>query len=170
MKKGMGWPIGIVAILLATVASNVAVILITRDDPSFAVEPDYYRKAVEWDSTAARRARSDALSWQVRARVAPAERGATRLSLDLTDEGGMVVQGAALAGSLLHIARAADVQAVTFTQAPNGAYEATVPMTRDGVWELRLTADRGNEHFVHTLRVETGLPGANLPAPENGGP
>jgi nitrogen fixation protein FixH len=170
MKKGMGWPIGIAAILLATVASNIAVILITKDDPSFAVEPDYYRKAVEWDSTAARRARSDALSWQVAARVAPATGGATRLTLQLTDASGAVVHGAALAGSLLHIARAADVQAVTFAQAPSGAYEATVPMTRDGVWELRLTADRGDEHFVHTLRVETGLPASPLPAPEHGGP
>ena len=49
MKRGMGWPIGIVAILLAGVVGNLAVIVITKDDPSFSVEPDYYRKAVDWD-------------------------------------------------------------------------------------------------------------------------
>lgn len=158
MKKGMGWPIGIVAILLASVAGNIAVIMITRDDPSFSVEPDYYRKAVEWDSTAARQVRSDALQWRVAARVEAGAGDQAQLTLDLTDAQGAIVHDATLRGSLLHIARADDVQQVSFTQAENGAYIASVPMQRIGVWELRLTADRDSSHFLHTVRVETTTP------------
>lgn len=158
MKKGMGWPIGIVAILLASVAGNVAVIMITKDDPSFSVEPDYYRKAVEWDSTAARKARSDALDWHVAARVEAGTGAQSQLTLDLTDAQGAIVRDATLRGSLLHIARGDDVQQVTFAQTDNGAYVASVPMERAGVWELRLTADRDSSHFLHTVRVETIAP------------
>jgi len=158
MKKGMGWPIGIVAILLASVVGNVAVILITRDDPSFSVEPDYYRKAVEWDSTAARQARSDALHWRVAVRVEPGPDDRSQLTLDLTDAQGAIVRNAELRGSLLHIARADAVQQVTFTQSANGAYVALVPMQRVGVWELRLTADQNTSHFMQTVRVETSAP------------
>lgn len=163
MKKGMGWPIGIVAILLASVAGNVAVIMITRDDPSFSVEPDYYRKAVEWDSTAARRMRSDALQWRVAARVEPGSGSESQLTLDLTDAQGAIVRDATLRGSLLHIARGDEVQQVAFTQTATGSYVASVPMQRAGVWELRLTADRDSSHFLHTVRVET-----LAPAPSSG--
>jgi len=158
MKKGMGWPIGIVTILLASVVGNVAVIMITRDDPSFSVEPDYYRKAVEWDSTVAMQARSDALDWHVAARVEPGINAQSQLTLDLTDAQGAIVRDATLRGSLLHIARADDVQQVAFTQSVDGSYVAMVPMQRIGVWELRLTADQGTSHYVQTVRVETSAP------------
>jgi nitrogen fixation protein FixH len=161
MKKGMGWPIGIAAILLATVASNLAVIFLTKDDPSFAVEPDYYRKAVAWDSTAALRARSTALGWRVDAHTTAVADG-TVLALDVLDAQGAPVTGATVQGELLHVARAADVQVVAFTSADAG-YAARVAMPRAGVWELRLRAVRGSDTFVETLRVETALADASAP-------
>lgn len=156
MKKGMGWPIGIVVILLATVASNVAVIVLTSDDPSFAVEPDYYRKAVAWDSTEARRDRSDALGWRASARVDTLANGASEITIALTDASGAAVRSASVRGALLHVARANDVQQVVFAATDDGRYVARAEMERAGVWELRLTADRNSEHFLQTLRLETG--------------
>lgn len=162
MKKGLGWPIGIATILFATVASNVGVILLTKDDPSFAVEPDYYRKAVEWDSTTARRARSDALGWQVTPQVTVGTTSST-VALTLVDSAGAPVTGADVTGELLHIARAADMQPVTFMATADG-YAATVRMPRAGVWELRLQATRGDDTFLRTLRVETTVADASAPA------
>ncbi len=155
MKKGMGWPIGIVVLLAASVVGNIAVIVITREDPSFAVEPDYYRKAVDWDSTQARLARSDALGWNVSAVVRAADSGMSVLTLTLRDRGGVVVHNAALSGELLHVARANDVQSLVFAERADGEYSTTVPMQRAGMWELRLAAVRNNERFVETLRIET---------------
>jgi nitrogen fixation protein FixH len=113
---------------------------------------------VEWDSTAARKARSDALDWRVSARVEPGIGDASQLTLDLTDATGTIVRDATLHGSLLHIARGDDVQQVAFTQTETGTYVASVPMQRVGVWELRLTADRGDSHFLQTVRLETTAP------------
>ena len=53
-------------VLALTVAGNLWVMRIANADPSFSVEPDYYRKAVDWDSTMAQRARNEALGWQLR--------------------------------------------------------------------------------------------------------
>jgi nitrogen fixation protein FixH len=163
MKKGLGWPIGIATILFATVASNIGVILITKDDPSFAVEPDYYRKAVEWDSTSARRARSDALGWQVTPTV-QVGRTNSELSLTLVDANGASIDGAMIAGELLHVARASQMQTIQFTARDNG-YVATVQMPRAGVWELRLDATRGDQRFLRTVRLETTLADASVPVP-----
>ncbi len=163
MKKGMGWPIGIVAILAATVGGNIAVIVLTKDDPSFAVEPDYYRKAVAWDSTQARIAQSDALVWTVSATVSDNVAGARVLTLNLLDQTGAAVHNAQLTGTLLHVARANDVQSVVFAETSSGQYAATVPMARRGMWELRLAAVRNAEQFQQTMRIDTERP--TMPSP-----
>ena len=49
MKRGGWWPIAITGVLAATVAANIWVAKIASDDPSFAIEQDYYRKAITWD-------------------------------------------------------------------------------------------------------------------------
>ena len=53
MKRGMWWPIGITTVLATTVAANLWVMRLANEDHSFAIEPDYYRKAIMWDSTLA---------------------------------------------------------------------------------------------------------------------
>jgi nitrogen fixation protein FixH len=156
MKKGMGWPIGIVAILSCTVLLNIGVIVFTGDDPSFAVEPDYYRKAVAWDSTQAQAARSVALHWTARAEVTSQADGSTVLRITLVDANDQMVPEATISGELLHVARASDVQQLTFASTEGGAYEAAATMQREGLWELRLVAERDADRFVKTLRIDTG--------------
>lgn len=160
MKKGMGWPIGVVVILMSTVLANIGVIVFTGDDPSFAIEPDYYQKAVDWDSTEALGTRSDALAWRAEASVMADADGFSRLSIVLRDAAGDVVRDAAVSGALLHIARANDVQQVRFDATDSGTYEARVNMPRAGLWELRLAADRSAEQFRQTLRIETDPTGS----------
>ena len=41
------------------------------------------------------------------------------------------------------------VRGVT-TSHGDGVYRSTVPMDRNGLWELRFTVDRGSDHFTHT--------------------
>ena len=67
MKPGMGWPIGVTVILGATIAVNLWVMKIANSDPSFAIEPDYYRKAVHYDSTMAQQRLNASLGWGVEA-------------------------------------------------------------------------------------------------------
>lgn len=164
MKPGAGWPIGLALILATTVIGNLSVIYFTGDDPSFAVEPDYYRKAVVWDSTQLLNADSKALGWhatvQLEAWDGATTDGETALRLTLRDADGHDVPDAEISGELLHIARASVVDTLHFAPSDSGTYLARARMARAGLWELRLAAERHEpgqpvQYFLHTLRLET---------------
>ena len=63
-KHGWYWPWLLATGLLGIVAVNVTMLFVANSDANGSVvEPDYYRKAVQWDSTMAHRAASDRLGW-----------------------------------------------------------------------------------------------------------
>ena len=80
MKRGSWWPIGITAVLATTVAANVWVATIASDDPSFAIEPDYYAKAIAWDSTLAQARTNATLGWRLTPSARRDERACARRS------------------------------------------------------------------------------------------
>ena len=94
MKRGLGWPIAVIAILGATVGANIWVAVIASDDPSFAVEHDYYKKAVQWDSTMAQARENARLGWRIEPRLEPIGGHGSTLSVTLTDESGAPIRDA----------------------------------------------------------------------------
>ena len=65
MRKGWLWPVLVVGLLLVSVTANLVILFVATNDPSFAVEKDYYTKAVNWDEKRAQDARNLALGWNV---------------------------------------------------------------------------------------------------------
>lgn len=130
-------------------------IVLTRvlHDPSFALEPDYYQKAVSWDEERARERQSRALGFQATASVRAAASGATLL-LWLVNAQGEPVTGARLNVTAFHNARAAEVFTLSAREVSPGEYVAELGSSRPGAWELRVTARRAEEYFERTLRVE----------------
>jgi nitrogen fixation protein FixH len=162
MKKGLGWPISMAAILVSVVAANIWVAVIANDDPSFAIEPDYYQKAVAWDSSMAQARHNAALNWSLVPTLGAfaADKGA-RLSVRLTDSTGSTIHDARIHVAALYNARANAVY--TATLGPDGpdGYVATLPVHHAGEWELRFEVRRGADRFTATARVEAvpaGLP------------
>lgn len=154
MKAGMGWPIGIVAILGASVAANMVMMRIANNDPSFAVEPDYYRKAVFYDSTMAQTHRNLDLGWDVQTSADSIVQGKpTRLRVVLRDERARPVLGAVVQASVLFNARANDLTTATLTDEGTGVYSATLPINAPGVWEVRVNATRDTSHFTSSTRL-----------------
>lgn len=156
MKRGAWWPIGIATVLATTVAANIWVMRIASDDPSFAIEPDYYRKAIAWDSTLAQERRDSVLAW----RLTPELRvvttaGKARLTALLTDSAGAPISGAVVKVSALPVARANEVHEVTLAAAGSaGEYAAELDSRRQGQWELRFDVRAGSTHFTEVARVE----------------
>ena len=52
MRKPWFWPAMIVGLLLLAVGANVGLMIVASSDPSFAVEEDYYDKAVPTEKEA----------------------------------------------------------------------------------------------------------------------
>lgn len=154
MKSGIGWPIGIVCILSATVIGNFAVMRIAKSDPAFAVEPDYYRKAVEFDSTMAQERRNLALGWKVAATMEPiTETDSARVIVTLRDAESNVLGGAQVAVMARFNARANDTLTAVLTEQAPGRYETTLPITHAGEWEVRVDATHDASRWSESQRV-----------------
>lgn len=150
-RRGWYWPLGLVALLVASAGANIALVVITARDTSFAVEPDYYAKALAWDETMAQQARNEALGWSLGLRVDPAgARGEATVTVRLDDRAGAPIEGAQVAVEAFHNARASRVLSAVLTPEGRG-YAASMPLDRAGLWEFRLRITRGPEVFVATL-------------------
>ncbi|MDF2772017.1 MAG: hypothetical protein K0S86_1511 [Geminicoccaceae bacterium] len=155
MKRGLCWPIAVTGILATTVAANIWVMMIARDDPSFAIEEDYYRKALAWDAALAQAARNAALGWHLTPEMGPiASDGRAVLTARLTDSLGVVIPNAVVKVSAVPVVRATEVREATLVAGDAGTYAARVEARRPGQWELRFDATVGAERFTQVSRVE----------------
>jgi nitrogen fixation protein FixH len=171
MKPGMGWPIGVTVILGTTIAANLWVMKIANSDPSFAIEPDYYRKAVHYDSTMAQQRTNAALGWGVATQLAPIGDGtATRLTVTLRDVQERPLSGAHVAIMTRYNARANDTLTAVLTEAAPGRYETSLPIAHPGEWEVRVDATRAGQRFEASTRVTAVRAVATVPAPERSQP
>lgn len=155
MKRGTGWPLAVVAILGATIGANLWLIRVAGNDPSFAVEENYYQRGVHWDDELAQRSRNAALGWRVAATVVPLGTGnGSSLRVALRDSLVQPLAGASVSVKAMHVARANDAVRVTLSPSGPGDYEARVPLERAGLWEIRIDVQRGPDRFTATERVD----------------
>jgi len=161
VKRGLGWPVGVVITLAAVVAANIGLVIVARSDPSFVIEPDYYAKAVAWDSTLAQQRRNSELGWSISPDLRPFTRsGDATLRVRLTDATGKDVDGATVEVAALFNARAGDVRTATLSADSTGGYVTAIPVNHAGIWQLRFTVVRGADRFTHETRVEAVRDGA----------
>lgn len=144
------------ALLVTLIGTQVSVLAAVLDDPTFSTEPDYYRKAVDWDAHMARTRSSQALGWSTRVRVEPAASatGTPSLTLAISDRNGQPISGARLRALAFFNADAARPLALAPAEVAPGEYRASFGAHHAGVWELRLTAERAAERYETSLRLE----------------
>ena len=125
------WPTAIFALLGMNMLIVGVTVYYATNDPSAAVEADYYQKAVDWDQAVARRQASDLLGWNPQPRLVRSEAG-THLRLTLTDRDGHAVHGAKVSAIVYHNARAATRFTVSRVDGVPGEYAAVVLGDRPG--------------------------------------
>jgi nitrogen fixation protein FixH len=132
-------------ILCVGLAGTAALIYAALADPTFGVEPDYDRKALDWNRTAAQRDRNGALGWTIS--VEPST-GWGEFRVRLNDARGVAVTGASVRGAGFANARSADRFELAFRESAPGRYVAPAPGGAPGSWHLRLEATRGADFFT----------------------
>ncbi len=166
MSPARLWPIAIVAVLIVTVAANAVLLYEASDREAAAVEPDYYRRALAWDSTLAQERRNASLGWRLAAELGTPGPEGTPLLVRLADMRGFPVARAEVTVEAIH--NRAATQPVRATLRPveqgaegahgaegaDGAYAAALPLAHRGLWELRFVVRRGGERFTASLRRE----------------
>ena len=152
------WPTIIIGALSLHVVALIVVAFIATRDPSFAVEPNHYQKALAWDGSAARLRASQQLGWTVslQADTTADELGRRRLVCHIVNKDGTAVVGADVQALIFHHARAADRVQVSLSPEKDGTYAALVPMKRAGLWECRVAVRRGDALFSTVVMQEVG--------------
>ncbi len=159
MKPLRLWP-GMVFGLIGLNVSVVAVTLyLAHSDASFAVEPDYYQKALAWDESTRIAAQSADLGWKAVLEVSPS--GPARepwVSLRLTDRQGVPVADARVEVTAFASARASERRKITLREVAPGLYSAALAGAQAGAWEFAISADKGADRFQKN--IETSIAAA----------
>ncbi|HVZ31786.1 MAG TPA: FixH family protein [Polyangiaceae bacterium] len=149
------WPWVPLLILGGWFGTEAIVLSHLLDDPSFAVEDDYYQKALHWDAQRSRAEQSRTLGWRATVSLEPAAAAQPpQLVVRLTDGHGVPLSSAELHVIAFHNARAAAAQTLIARESSPGIYRAELARPRPGRWEVRLRADRGTDSYETSLRLE----------------
>jgi nitrogen fixation protein FixH len=149
------WPVILIGLLIVQAAGILWMVTIAGSDPSFAVEPHYYEKAVAWDEAARQEGVNRALAWNAEASISRAGAQNRRtLRVVLSDSLGRPLEGASVAAEVFHQARAGERTRVECLSKEPGVYAGEAALARDGVYEVRLTIARGPDVFTHVLTID----------------
>lgn len=152
--NGSRWVWVPVGLLVASTLGVGSLAAIAVHDPSFALEPNYYDKALHWDLTQAQAADNQRLGYAIRL-----DRGMTldaagkaSVRVRIVDASGRDANDAIVSGLAFANAYAGDSTPLVFERVESGVYAATWRARHLGLWELRLIVDRGSARVTSTLR------------------
>lgn len=162
-RGGWIWPAIVIGLLSMQVGICGVSVYLATADRSFAIEPDYYRKAVAWDQTRAAQRAGATLGWRMRLTVEPQcdEFGRRLVELSLVDSAGAAVEGAQVEAIAFHHARANERQRIELPSQGGGRFAATAPLRRAGLWEFRVRAQRGSDILEETMLLDLPATGAS---------
>lgn len=153
MKRTWIWPTIVIGLLAVTVGGNIWVAVIASRDPSFAIEENYYQRAVSYDLEQAREQRSDRLGWVLELTAGSTTAAGTPLTAVLRDSTGAVVPDANVRVQLRRVARSQTATPATLSFVGTH-YAAVVPMYDAGLWDIAIEARRGTARFSAQRRLD----------------
>ena len=121
--------VGFICVLLSCqVMLMFVAVYLAVSDGSFAVEPDYYQKSLDWDSKIAQLRNNERLGWQ--SNIALGDNatiyGERSLTCQLQDAEGEPLDGAVIDVIAFPHSRGSEREAVTMTPSGEGLYETTM--------------------------------------------
>lgn len=154
------WPVLIGCIMLLQFSIVGTLIVASSSNPSFAVEPNSYQKAVHWNDAAAQRQANERLGWRTEIAVSDHASivGEREISLAMHDPAGAPIDDASVSAQVFHHARAKERATIEFEPRGGGNYVARARLDREGSWEMRFTAARGGTIFTKTVIESVNSP------------
>lgn len=138
----------ILGLILMNMAIVATTIYFATSDRSGGVEPNYYAKALNYDTVIAQRAENARLGWNsIATLVAKSGGSGAVLTITIHDREGSEVRGALVRVETFSSLRSSERSTLVLPPTETG-YSATVPLSAGGVWRVRLRATRGADTFT----------------------
>lgn len=157
MKAEAVWPLAIASVLGVTVVANLWLWRAANEPGAGALEPDYYARALAWDSTQVERSRSVALGWTAEAAFVQPARVGTELRVRMTRRDGSPLTGARVAVVGVHNLESEQPSLWALLERSPGEYVAAVSPAHGGRWELRVSVTSGSDRFMSVEHAEAPL-------------
>lgn len=154
-KSGLFWMLFPVFLLVTSVSGWLVMVSMAVDDPGFAVEPDYYKKAAQYDVEMEQRAENSRLGYGVElVSFAPSDASSAALILSVHGAEGKPLNSARVSVDVIPVARAFEAQALTLNSLGAGVFEAKIERPRRGLYEVRVRVEFEGHVFTRVLRPE----------------
>jgi nitrogen fixation protein FixH len=131
--------------------SIVAIVLATSD-PTHAVIPNYHQQAMAHDKVLSARQASERLGWRwtIALETSSSSSAMNSFTVQLKNQQGQPIEQALVSVDLCHHARGNQRQRVCLTPVENqpGVYRGVGQLSKTGVWQIDMDAQRGEEHFI----------------------
>lgn len=158
MNPKIIWISIIVALLAIPCVFYGAMLVLVQVYP-VTFEPNYERKAANWDQIRRQQQRSGQLGWTLDLHTTPSDQPyQVEVTLGIADRQGQPVAGAAVEIEAFHTAHAAKMIQLKMKQAEDGTYQAILPIRHSGMWEFQVTAKHENDLFLQTLQKNVPRP------------
>ena len=152
-RSGLFWALVPVGILGSALVGLGTLASIAVHDPGFALEKNYYERAVNWDRQRAQEATNAQLGYNVALRVARSGEAA-ELELELADRAGRALPGAVVTVEAFSNARSGQRQLLSLIAGSDGRYRAGLAWPRPGLWEFRVEVLAEGQRFTQVIRAD----------------
>lgn len=150
---GHWWAFVPVGLLGASLIGLGTLVSIAVRDPGFALEKNYYERAVHWDREREQAATNERLGYGVALELHEATDG-VELELHLTDRGGVALPGARVTIEAFANARSGERRVLHLVAGTDGRYRASLGPARQGLWEFRVEVLAEGERFTRVVRAD----------------
>lgn len=150
-RRGRIWIVGIFALLSINFTVVGVTVFLALSDPSVAVEPDYYRKGLEWNQTARQLQHNRTLGWSTNVSFDRAADGSARtLRVKLTNKLAEPISGAHVECEYFANTDSGHRVKTPLAAVPNepGVYAAPARLDRTGLWHVRVRAQTAVDTFT----------------------
>jgi hypothetical protein len=133
-----------------------SLVYVAVDDPSFALESNYYDKAMHWDESQQRARKKQALGLNLALTepLALSDAGKVMVRLSVTDRTMLAFSGADVALEAFPNAYAQRVQHLVLREVEPGLYVGELSQGVRGLWELRVVVTQGALRYDQVLRAD----------------
>lgn len=152
-SRGLFWAALPVLLLGASLLGVGTMVSIAVHDPSFALERNYYERAVHWDRQREQEETNERLGYAATLRLRTVRDG-VELELALADHRRVPLSGAEVKVEAFANARSGERRFLTLIPEADGRYRASLGRAQAGLWEFRLDVRAGGEHFTSTRRLD----------------
>jgi nitrogen fixation protein FixH len=146
------WMFVPVLLLMCSVTTITVTVMLAVVGHPLGEEPDYYAKAVAWDTHRAQIATNDRLGWVVTPVLSAGSGGVARLTLDVRHKHGLYIDPETVTVDAIPVRAAELHQELTLERTADGRYAADLPLRVAGQWEFRVTIRKGEDLYTDVFR------------------